>query len=174
MCEDLDRHIRGTAGHEESEMGVGVDELVVRIRQGQVRGRVIDGVAVFKGVPYAAAPFGPNRFGPPRPAAPWDGVRDAFEYGPTVPKPPYFPPFDAIIAEPAIPGEDCLNLNVWTPDPGNRDLPVMVWIHGGAFSNGSGAVPAYGGGRFARNGVVCVTINYRLGADGFLFLGDGI
>jgi para-nitrobenzyl esterase len=155
-------------------MGVGVDELVVRTRQGRVRGRVIDGVAVFKGMPYAAAPFGPNRFGLPQPAATWDGVRDAFEYGPTVPKPPYFPPFDAIIPEPAIPGEDCLNLNIWTPDPGNRDLPVMVWIHGGAFSNGSGAVPGYDGGRFARNGVVCVTINYRLGADGFLFLGDGI
>ncbi len=73
-----------------------------------------------------------------------------------------------------IPGEDCLNLNIWTPDVGRAGLPVMVWIHGGAFSNGSGAVPQYDGSRFARDGVVCVTINYRLGADGFLYLGDGI
>jgi para-nitrobenzyl esterase len=72
------------------------------------------------------------------------------------------------------PGEDCLNLNVWTPDPSTSGLPVMVWIPGGAFVRGSGALPTYDGGRFARDGVVCVTINYRLGADGFLYLGDGI
>ena len=154
-------------------MGVDVDELVVRTRQGQVRGRVLDGVAAFKGMPYAAPPFGLNRFRQPQPPATWDGVRDAFDFGPTVPKPPYFPPFDALLTEPAIAGEDCLNLNVWTPGPGDR-LPVMVWVHGGAFANGSGAVPVYDGSRFARDGVVCVTINYRLGADGFLFLGDGI
>jgi para-nitrobenzyl esterase len=101
-------------------------------------------------------------------------VREAFSYGPTVPKPPYFPPFDVLIPEPAIPGEDCLNLNIWTPDVGRGGLPVMVWIHGGAFSNGSGVLLQYDGSRFARDGVVCVTINYRLGADGFLYLGDGI
>jgi para-nitrobenzyl esterase len=146
----------------------------VRTRQGIVRGRIEEGVAVFKGIPYAAPPFGPNRFQPPRPAERWDGVREALSYGPTVPKPPYFPPFDVLLPEPAIPGEDCLNLNIWTPDPGRAGLPVMVWIHGGAFSNGSSAIPQYDGSRFARDGVVCVTINYRLGADGFLFLGDGI
>jgi para-nitrobenzyl esterase len=146
----------------------------VRTRQGIVRGRIEEGVAVFKGIPYAAPPFGPNRFQPPRPAERWDGVREALSFGPTAPKPPYFPPFDVILPEPAIPGEDCLNLNIWTPDPGRAGLPVMVWIHGGAFSNGSGAIPQYDGSRFARDGVVCVTINYRLGADGFLFLGDGI
>src|SRR6266700_2401513 len=133
-----------------------------------------EGVAVFKGIPYAAPPFGDNRFQPPRPHEPWDGVREAFNYGPTVPKPPYFPPFDVLLPEPAIPGEDCLNLNIWTPDVGPTGLPVMVWIHGGAFSNGSGAIPQYDGSRFARDGVVCVTINYRLGADGFLYLSDGI
>ena len=155
-------------------MGVSVNEVVVRTRHGQVRGQVVDGVASFKGVPYAAAPFGADRFRQSRPPAAWDGVRDALDYGPTAPKPPYFPPFDAILPEPAIPGQDCLNLNVWTPDPGSARLPVMVWIHGGAFSNGSGAVPVYDGTRFARDGIVCVTINYRLGADGFLFLDDGI
>jgi para-nitrobenzyl esterase len=101
------------------------------------------------------------------------GVRDALHYGATVPKPPYFPPFDVLLPEPAIEGLDCLNLNVWTPEIGQANLPVMVWIHGGSFANGSGAVPLYDGSRFARDGVVCVTINYRLGSDGFLYLGDG-
>ena len=146
----------------------------VRTQQGIVRGRIAEGVATFKGVPYAAPPFGANRFKPPRSAERWDGVREVFIYGPTVPKPPYFPPFDVLIPEPAIPGEDCLNLNIWTPDVGKAGLPVMVWIHGGAFSNGSGAVPGYDGSHFARDGVVCVTINYRLGSDGFLYLGDGV
>jgi len=149
-------------------------DIDVRTKQGVVRGRMVEGVATFKGIPYAAPPFGANRFQPPRPVERWDGVREALSYGPTVPKPPYFPPFDVLIPEPAIPGEDCLNLNIWTPDVRRAGLPVMVWIHGGAFSNGSGAVPQYDGSRFARDGVVCVTINYRLGADGFLYLGDGI
>ncbi len=147
---------------------------VVSTRQGTVRGSMSEGVVSFKGIPYAAPPFGPNRFQPPRPVDPWSGVRDALAYGPTVPKPPYFPPFDVLLPEPAIPGEDCLNLNIWTPDPGQSGFPVLVWIHGGAFANGSGAVPTYDGTRFARDGVVCVTINYRLGVDGFLALGDGI
>jgi para-nitrobenzyl esterase len=97
-------------------------------------------------------------------------VRDAFDYGPTAPKAPYAAPYDRLIPEVDVPGEDCLNLNVWTPDPAGL-LPVMVWVHGGAFANGSGAVSGYDGGRFARDGVVCVTVNYRLGADGFLCLG---
>ena len=149
-------------------------DIDVRTKQGVVRGRMVEGVATFKGIPYAAPPFGANRFQPPRPAERWDGVREALSYGPTVPKPPYFPPFDVLLPEPVIPGEDCLNLNIWTPDVGRAGLPVMVWIHGGAFANGSGAILQYDGGRFARDGVVCVTINYRLGADGFLYLGDGI
>jgi para-nitrobenzyl esterase len=133
-----------------------------------------DGVATFKGISYAAPPFGANRFRSPQLVEPWDGVREAFNYGPTAPKPSYLPPFDVLLPEPVIPGEDCLNLNIWTPDVGRTGLPVMVWIHGGAFANGSGAVQHYDGSRFARDGVVCVTINYRLGADGFLYLGDGI
>ncbi|HXL36955.1 MAG TPA: carboxylesterase/lipase family protein [Ktedonobacteraceae bacterium] len=149
-------------------------DIDVRTQQGVVRGRMDEGVATFKGIPYAAPPFGANRFRPPQPIERWNGVREAFNFGPTVPKPPYFPPFDALLPEPAIPGEDCLNLNIWTPDVGRTGLPVMVWIHGGAFSNGSSAIPQYDGSRFARDGVVCVTINYRLGADGFLFMGDGI
>jgi para-nitrobenzyl esterase len=149
-------------------------DIDVRTQQGVVRGRMIEEVATFKGIPYAAPPFGANRLQPIQPAERWDGVREALSYGPTVPKPPYFPPFDVLLPEPVVPGEDCLNLNIWTPDPGRGGLPVMVWIHGGAFSNGSGAIPQYDGSRFARDGVVCVTINYRLGTDGFLYLDDGI
>src|SRR5216683_5790218 len=147
---------------------------VVSTQQGVVHGSMAEGVATFKGIPYAAPPFGPNRFQPPRPAESWDGVREALSYGPTAPKARYFPPFDALSPEVHIPGEDCLNLNVWSPDLGPARLPVMVWIHGGAFTNGSGSMSACDGTRFARDGVVCVTINYRLGADGFLALGDGI
>src|SRR5713226_5163310 len=149
-------------------------DAIVRTRQGVVRGSMAEGVATFKGIPYAAPPFGPNRFQPPRPAQSWEGVRIAVEYGHVPPQPPYAPPFDQLLGDPGLPGEDCLNLNVWTPDPSGGGLPVMVWIHGGAFMRGSGALPTYDGSRFARDGVVCVTINYRLGADGFLYLGDGI
>lgn len=152
------------------------EELVVTTRQGDVRGSAADhGVTAFKGLPYAAPPFGPRRFGAPQPPEAWTGVRHATAYGPTVPHPGYAPPFDRMLPDPQIPGEDCLNLNVWTPtaDPAAR-LPVMVWIHGGAFVNGSGAVPTYDGTAFARDGVVLVTINYRLGVEGFLWLDDGI
>jgi para-nitrobenzyl esterase len=149
-------------------------EPTVRTTGGLVRGRTADGVHAFLGIPFAAPPFGARRFAAPQPPEPWDGVRDATEFGPTVPKPPYTPPYDVLLAEPVIPGEDCLNLNVWTPDPGGAGLPVFVWVHGGAFVNGSGAVPVYDGATFARDGVVCVTFNYRLGVDGFLqFADDG-
>ncbi len=149
-------------------------QTIVRTRQGAVQGSAAQGVAVFKGIPYAAPPFGPHRFQPPQPVQAWEGVRPALTYGPTAPKAPYFPPLDALLPEVDIPGEDCLNLNIWSPDLGQARLPVMVWIHGGAFLNGSGSWPTSDGTRFARDGVVCVTINYRLGADGFLCLGDGI
>ncbi|MER5203469.1 carboxylesterase/lipase family protein [Streptomyces sp. NPDC002825] len=145
---------------------------VCRTRQGEVRGRTSpDGVTSFLGIPYAAPPFGALRFRAPAPPEPWTGVRDATAHGPTAPHAPYAPPFDALIPENAVPGEDCLNLSVWTPSPGpGAQLPVMVWLHGGAFTNGSGSASGYDGGAFARDGVVCVTLNYRLGADGFLRL----
>jgi carboxylesterase type B len=147
---------------------------VVNTRPGKVRGSVADGVHTFKGIPYAAAPFGANRLRPPQPVAPWSGVRDALTYGPKAPQLPYPPPVDALIPELAIPGEDCLNLNIWSPDLGSAGQPVMVWIPGGAFEFGTGATAWYDGSRFARDGIVCVTINYRVGAEGFLYLGDGI
>ncbi|OQR65599.1 carboxylesterase [Streptomyces maremycinicus] len=146
--------------------------VTVVTRDGSLLGAGNGGIAAFKGIPYAAPPVGSNRFQPPRPVEPWTGTRDALSYGPTAPKGPYPAPFDKIIPDVDIPGEDCLNLNVWTPDPAGR-LPVMVWLHGGSFTNGSGAVPLYDGSGFARDGVVCVTVNYRLGVDGFLHLGPG-
>lgn len=147
---------------------------VVTSRTGALVGRVVDGVAAFLGIPYAAPPFGARRFQAPGPPASWSGTRNATSFGPTVPKGEYPAPSRPYFPEVWIPGEDCLNLNVWTPDPGARGLPVLVWIHGGSFMNGSGSLEEFDGTAFARSGLVCVTINYRLGADGFLFLDDGI
>ena len=145
----------------------------VQVAQGTLRGTVDHGVPAYLGIPYAAPPFGELRMQPPAPPASWDGVRDATAYGPTVPKGEYPPQYRPFLPEPVIAGQDCLNLNVWTPDPTASGLPVFVWIHGGSFMNGSGAVAAYRGSAFARDGVVCVTINYRLQAEGFLHTDDG-
>ncbi|GAA4949039.1 carboxylesterase family protein [Streptomonospora halophila] len=134
---------------------------------GRVSGAVESGVSVFRGIPYAAPPVGEACFAAPRPPEPWAGVREAVEYGPTAPHPPYEAGMADELPERDIPGPECLNLNVWTPGTGERGLPVMVWVHGGAFTNGSGAEPAYEARAFARSGVVAVTLNYRLGAQGF-------
>ncbi|MDT0392886.1 carboxylesterase/lipase family protein [Streptomyces dubilierae] len=141
---------------------------VVSTPHGALRGRYERGVAVFRGIPYAAPPFGPRRFRPPVPLPPWDGVRDAGAFGPTPPKPPYSDAFARYLSDPVVPGDDILNLNVWTPepDPAAR-LPVLVWLHGGALTRGSSAVPVYDGHAFARDGVVCVSVNYRLGVEGY-------
>ncbi len=145
----------------------------VRVAQGELHGTVDHGVAAYLGIPYAAAPFGELRMRPPAPAPTWSGVRDATAYGPTVPKGDYPPQYQQLLPEVTIAGDECLNLNVWTPDPTAAGLPVFVWIHGGSFMNGSGSVAAYRGSSFARDGVVCVTINYRLQAEGFLHTADG-
>jgi carboxylesterase type B len=143
---------------------------VVKTRQGEVRGSLSGGVHAFKGVPYAAPPFGPRRFRAPQPVEPWHGVRDAVAFGADALQPLLEPQYRAFVPNP-VRGEDCLNLNIWSPAPGRTRLPVMVWIPGGMFEVGSGA--SYDGSRFARDGAVCVTINYRLGPEGFLHLGDG-
>jgi para-nitrobenzyl esterase len=146
----------------------GARHAVVKTACGALRGSVGDGVNIFTGIPYAAPPFGANRLRPPQPVEPWSGVRDALTVGPMPPQLPYPRPWDVLIPERGTVGEDCLNLNIWTPGLGSATLPVMVWIPGGMFEAGSGAT--YDGSRFARDGVVCVTINYRVGAEGFLYL----
>ncbi|WP_214322893.1 carboxylesterase/lipase family protein [Nonomuraea sediminis] len=145
----------------------------VRVGAGVLRGEWTDEIAVFRGVPYAEAPFGRRRFRPAEAVAPWTGVRDAVAFGPGCPQP--LPPptsFGRLTSATSI-GEDCLNLNVWTPDPGAAGLPVMVWIHGGGYLTGSGSARAHHGDTFARDGVVYVSINYRLNVDGFLYLPGG-
>lgn len=144
---------------------------------GKLSGVHTDGVARFLGVPYAAAPVGDRRFAPPRPAERWDGTRDATGYGATAPQPGLHPAHThlaPLVGPGWVTGDGhYLSLNVWTPDPGTCGLPVMVYIHGGGFMIGSGSAPAFDGAAFARDGVVLVTINYRLGTEGFLALPGG-
>jgi carboxylesterase 2/para-nitrobenzyl esterase len=150
-------------------------DRIVETRRGKLRGRRSDGVTAFKGIPYAAPPFGANRLLPPRPVEPWDGERDASAFGPKPPQVAYPPGIAEALAELVGSGEDCLTLNIWAPDTGTAGCPVMVWIPGGMFEfHATGATAFYDGSRFARDGVVCVTINYRVGAEGFLYLADGI
>jgi para-nitrobenzyl esterase len=143
---------------------VALTAAVVPTAGGVVRGLVGPDYRLFQGIPYAAPPVGPLRWQPPRPAAPWPGVRDAGKPGPWCVQPAVDDETDFRDST----SEDCLTLNVWTPTgtaPGLR--PVMVWIHGGSFVKGSGDV--YGARRLASRGdIVVVTINYRLGALGFL------
>ena len=146
------------------------EELVVRTRAGDLRGANENGVAVFRGVPYAAAPVGDLRFAPPQPTLAWQGVRDAIKDGPVPPQ--GRSRLAHVMGDFERPqSEDCLTLNIWTPAPDSKKRPVLVWIHGGAFASGSGSLAWYSGERFAANGdVVFVSINYRLGALGFLCL----
>lgn len=138
-------------------------EPEVTVGAGRLRGAVDDGVLVFRGVPYAAPPVGAARWRPPAPVEPWDGVRDATSFAPVAPQNP------SPLMRPEPWDEACLALNVWTPDL-TGSLPVMVWIHGGGFTTGSGSSPLYRGAALARRGAVVVTLNYRLGALGFLHL----
>lgn len=142
---------------------------VVETSGGRVEGVEQQGVQVFRGIPYAAPPVGPLRFRPPQAPAPWSGVRDASRFGNTAPQPPSLLPGMA----PGLQNEDCLYLNVYTPGADSERRPVMVWIHGGAFTGGSGSQELYDGVPIVnRGGVVLVTINYRLGALGYLHLGE--
>ena len=144
---------------------------VVRATEsGLVSGEVRDGVCRFLGIPYAAPPVGPDRFQEPRAAEPWEGVREAVDPGP--PAPHRIRDFPAIDVVPLVgrggeDGEDYLRLNIWAP-PEASGRPVMVFIHGGGFVVGSKDAPIHDGSAFARSGIVCVAINYRLGIDGFL------
>ena len=141
----------------------------VRIEQGQVSG--VPGsspeVRVYKGIPFAAPPVGDLRWRAPKPAADWSGVRTADKFSATCMQTPY-PEGSLYRSEPQPVSEDCLYLNIWTAAKSASDRrPVMVWIHGGAFTRGSGSTPTYDGEALAKKGVVVVTINYRLGIFGF-------
>jgi para-nitrobenzyl esterase len=141
----------------------GSDFVTVEIDQGKLRGQRMGDGGVFRGVPYAAPPVGPLRWRPPQPTAAWHGVRDALAFGPDFPQAPN-PRMRAPRQD-----EDCLYLNIWTPTIGSgSSLPVMVWMHGGGFTAGSGSDPRCNGSQLAREGAVVVTINYRSGLFGFL------
>jgi len=144
---------------------------ILTISAGQVRGVSDDGIDRFLGVPYAAAPVGALRFALPAPATPWDGVREATTHGATAPQNPYAGALARILPTAIIDGDDFLNLNVFTPaGRGNELLPVILWFHGGSLQHGSNALAGYDGGPFARDGVVFVAANYRLGVEGFSVL----
>lgn len=158
---------------------------VVRTRAGAVRGVAADGpvngpadgpatgvasgVTAFRGIPYAQPPVGPLRFAAPVPARPWEGVRDAHEFGSP-------PPQSALMrGMPSLwnpeHGQDCLTVNVFTPEPGaDAGLPVLVWIYGGAWRHGAASEPLYDATRLAAAGAVIVTFNYRVGFEGFASL----
>jgi len=145
--------------------GVNPGWPMVRTAQGVLSGRPLpSGGGVFKGIPYAQPPVGPLRWRLPQPPMAWQGVRDAGSYGAACPQPPMRWSKDA-----GAGSEDCLFLNVWSPEiSSGTGLPVMVFIHGGGFVDGSGAAPLYDGTALSTKGVVAITINYRLGVFGFL------
>jgi para-nitrobenzyl esterase len=146
--------------------------VVVETTSGKIEGAFRKGLYTFRGIPYAAPPVGKRRWLAPERPAPWNGVRSARELAPTAPQ----LPMDIQFLEPPkkqAQSEDCLHLNVWTPGVDEAKRPVMVWIHGGYFTNGAGSWPFYNGRTLSRHGdVVVVTINYRLGALGFLNLNE--
>ncbi|MEC3976964.1 carboxylesterase/lipase family protein [Amycolatopsis sp. H20-H5] len=139
-------------------------DVIATTRNGQLRGTVHDEVTTFLGIPYAAPPVGSLRWRPPAPAARWDGVRDATRFGNAA-----IQTADTGMDLRAQQSEDCLYLNIWAPaETEEASLPVMFWIHGGGFLNGSSSLAIWTGERLCRNGVVVVSVNYRLGAFGFL------
>jgi para-nitrobenzyl esterase len=140
-------------------------QQIVTIQTGKIKGAPADGLIAFKGIPFAAPPIGNLRWRPPQPVAPWKGVRSAADYAHDCMQLP-FPSDAAPLGTP--PAEDCLYLNVWTPAPrAATPMPVLVWIYGGGFVNGGSSPAVYDGSQFARDGVVFVSFNYRLGRFGF-------
>ena len=144
---------------------------VVTVDGGRISGTAANGVRIFKGIPFAAPPVGDLRWKAPQPVTAWDGVRPADKFGPPCMQEPY--PASSPYASSGItaanpPSEDCLSLNVWTGATPGEKRPVVVWIHGGAWTRGAGSGPTYEGTALAKKGVVVVTTNYRLGVFGFL------
>jgi para-nitrobenzyl esterase len=140
--------------------------LTARVTGGEVQGTAANGIAAFKGIPFAAPPVGRLRWQKPQPVVPWSGTRAATDYAPGCVQDPAMLKF--IGAPPGV-SEDCLYLNVWTPAKTARErLPVMVWIYGGGFAAGTTSSPVYAGDRLAEKGVVIVSVAYRVGPFGFL------
>ena len=153
--------------------------VVAETAFGKIRGEEVQGIKIFKGVPYGAATAGQNRFMPPVDPAPWNGVRDTLHYGASAPQSNpgavrAVSPLAVASANLPSEGEDCLVLNVWTPAlKGGRKRPVLFWCHGGGFVSGSGSSPGTDGANLARRGdVVVVTINHRLNVLGFIYLAE--
>ena len=140
---------------------------IVNVGDGQLQGSTDGGVAVFRGVPYAAPPVGDLRWRPPQPAVKWTGVRAATQFGPACPQSPDSPVM--MVGPVGASSEDCLTLNVWklASARDGAKLPVMLWIHGGGFFTGSGSEQQFDGAPYVARGVILVTINYRLGRLGF-------
>jgi para-nitrobenzyl esterase len=149
----------------------GAAPVIARVAQGRLSGLQQDGVKSFLGVPYAAPPVGELRWKPPQPAVIWRTIRPATLFGANCMQSPTTAGAGAYTAEylPAGPiSEDCLSLSIWAPAKVRQKAPVLVWIHGGGFAIGGTSVPAYEGTALARRGIVVVSINYRLGAFGFM------
>ena len=143
------------------------DSAIVRTPHGALAGQLLeDGSRIFRGIPYAAPPVGEARWRAPLPVANWEGVRDATKFGPACIQ-PKSSPTSIYASDPAETSEDCLTLNIWSPRA-SRKAPVMLWLHGGSLVSGYGSSPFFDGARLAREGVVVVTLNYRLGVFGFL------
>lgn len=139
---------------------------VAHFAAGDARGLRHDGLCIYKGIPYAVPPTGDRRWRPPAPMPRWDGVRDATASGPACTQPARRGG-SIYASELAQTAEDCLFLDIWAPE-GTKDLPVLVWIHGGSFIWGAGSEPHHDGAALARRGAVVVSINYRLGVFGYL------
>lgn len=158
----------------EAEAAVDATRASVEVTtpSGTVRGIQREGSAAFLGIPFAAPPVGSLRFAAPEPFGAWDGVRDAARHAATPQRKTLQEV--TIIPEPSIPGDSTLNVDVFTPSPGDTGagLPVLVYIHGGGYVAGSPASPWYDGAAFNRDGVVTVNVSYRLGFDGFGWIED--
>jgi para-nitrobenzyl esterase len=142
---------------------------IVETTCGPVRGALEGNIPVFRGIPFAEPPVGKLRFRDPEPRKHWRQVRDATKFGPIAPQGKSR--LARVMGDYDLPqDEDCLTLNIWSPSLRGSSAPVMIWIHGGGQTSGSGRLPWYSGLHFATNGILVVTINYRIGPFGFLYL----
>ncbi|MFW9973437.1 MAG: carboxylesterase/lipase family protein [Candidatus Odinarchaeota archaeon] len=142
---------------------------IVEVNCGKIKGYTENNLQIFKGIPYAEPPIGDLRFSPPQTKKPWDGVLETTEFGPCAYQ--GYTALEDVTGKLQPESEDCLTLNIWTPAIDNQKRPVMFWLHGGAFIFGGSRTPTYNGSELVQRGdVVIVSINYRLGALGYLFI----